>query len=94
MKVTSPAILATAAAFFSLTSAAPLPASSAALEKKDAVPKDILTHQLDDIAGRDAAPEASEAEAQYISVRDVSEQLETRDDGGQPVSYCAVMRSL
>ncbi|MCJ1384335.1 hypothetical protein MMC17_007451 [Xylographa soralifera] len=91
MKGTITAVLATVAAFSSQTSAAPLRVSSTALEKKDAIPKDIFPQQLSNIAERDAEPEASEAEAQYISVRDVSEQLEARDDGGQPMQYCAVM---
>ncbi|MCJ1402618.1 hypothetical protein MMC11_005838 [Xylographa trunciseda] len=93
MKVTIAAALATVAAFFSQTSAAPLratPAAAAALEKKETSPKDIFPH-LNEMAERDAEPEAGAAEAQYISVRDVSEQLEARDDGGQPMQYCAVM---
>ncbi|MCJ1393743.1 hypothetical protein MMC18_006619 [Xylographa bjoerkii] len=90
LKVTIAAALATIAAFFSQASAAPLRTRSTALEKKEAEPKDIFPH-LSEIAERDTEPEASEAEAQYIFVRDVSEQLEARDDGGQPGQYCVVM---
>ncbi|MCJ1296437.1 hypothetical protein MMC34_008003 [Xylographa carneopallida] len=96
MKLTTSTLLATLPALTALmapTSAAPLHAPSPALEKKNAIPKDVFPHHhhLDSIAERYAAPEASDAEAQVVSVRDVSVQLEARDHGGQTSPYCAVM---